>query len=448
VAKIFVRLPFHRGYNDESMNGRSDVELLEEFARDRSQAAFTELVVRHRDWVRSMAMRRTRNDQLADDVTQGVFIVLASKARSIKKGTILSPWLFNVTRFVASRAMRSEARRRRHEKAAAELAARTQTGRDDPKPDEQLTQDLDKAVAALSAKDRSAILLRFYQRKSLTDVGAALAISEEAAGKRVSRAVEKLRGKLSRRGATTTAPALAAWLAQNAVHSAMTSPHGLASAAISAATGKTATGSAFVFAKGALRMMFWNKIKWIAAILLLGSLPIVAPHYLWKHANALAADQTPTPATADTTPPAPDDTAAPADQTAETKYVPTIDLTVADPHASEDFYAKLGFVHDWTQKSPDGTVNSIGIKGGITRIVFIRGQTTDQDRAARKQFQLTLLPLDLINQTNPTTLSDFRDRLTSQGIDAAEINTNSRGLPQFSIQDPDGYVINLQSMGR
>ena len=201
--------------------GTTDAELLRQYAREDSQAAFAELVRRHADWVRASAARQVRDPHLADDVTQAAFIVLAKKAASLHGRENLSPWLFGVLRLVAKRALRDEARRRRHEQAAAAertMSTSTSAG------DEALTADewarvatvLDESVSRLRAADRDAVLLRFYQRSSLAEVAAALGdISEDAARKRLDRAVERLRRRLAARGVDVTIrslmPAMLAW---------------------------------------------------------------------------------------------------------------------------------------------------------------------------------------------------------------------------------------------
>ena len=72
---------------------------------------------------------------------------------------------------------------------------------------------MDDALAALSERDRQAMLLRFFQRKPLREVGAALGLSEEAAKKRVTRALEKMRTILKRRGVALSANSLTLALA-------------------------------------------------------------------------------------------------------------------------------------------------------------------------------------------------------------------------------------------
>src|SRR5664279_1906712 len=96
-----------------------DRELLEAYARDRSEAAFGQLVRRHLAWVYSVALRHLGNRALAEDVAQSVFVLLARKAGSLRSGVLLGGWLFRTTRFVSNRALRAERRRKSREETAA-----------------------------------------------------------------------------------------------------------------------------------------------------------------------------------------------------------------------------------------------------------------------------------------------------------------------------------------
>jgi len=83
---------------------------------------------------------------------------------------------------------------------------------------------LDEAMAQLNETDRHALLLRFFEQRDLRQVGVALGSNEEAAKKRVTRAVEKLRALFVRRGVTLSAAGLAASLTTNAVQAARQRP--------------------------------------------------------------------------------------------------------------------------------------------------------------------------------------------------------------------------------
>jgi RNA polymerase sigma factor (sigma-70 family) len=100
------------------MTDAQDMELVRQFGRDNSEAAFTELVRRHINLVYSVARRCTRNDSDAQDVTQAVFITLARKAVTLREKTLLTGWLYETTRFTTTRLLRTNARRHAREQEA------------------------------------------------------------------------------------------------------------------------------------------------------------------------------------------------------------------------------------------------------------------------------------------------------------------------------------------
>lgn len=196
-----------------------DEELLSRFAEESSDAAFAVLVERHLNLVYSVARRVVRSPQLAEDVAQAVFIDLARNARTIKPGTPLVAWLHLVSRRTAVDAVRRESRRQAREAAAAILSdAADMTP--PASPWTAVEPLLDEAVESLDATDRAAILLRYFENKSLREVGAALGTSDDTAQKRVSRAVDQLRDFFVRRGVTVTAGALAADISAHAIFTA------------------------------------------------------------------------------------------------------------------------------------------------------------------------------------------------------------------------------------
>jgi RNA polymerase sigma factor (sigma-70 family) len=235
----------------------TDSQLLTRFVEHHDSDALAELVRRHVDWVNSMARRLVHDPALADDVTQAVFVLLARKAHSMRRQTVLASWLFVVTRYCASGALRQELRRRRYERKAAAMRAQSTDPSTDPPAWETLSPVLDELVGRLREADRQALLLRFYQSKSFGEIGEAMAISEEAARKRVTRAVDRLRDLFAHRGVSVGAGALAASLSTNLT--------GHASAAVISSTTAAATATAVTpLAKSAAGLMLWASLKPVA----------------------------------------------------------------------------------------------------------------------------------------------------------------------------------------
>ncbi|MBI5802795.1 MAG: sigma-70 family RNA polymerase sigma factor [Verrucomicrobia bacterium] len=194
----------------------NDMDLLRRFAGDGEQEAFAELVRRNLNLVHSAALRQVRSPQLAEDVAQSVFTDLARDAARLKPGTVLAAWLYQVTRRTAIDVVRREARRQLREQVAVEMNAMNSTSSDWA----QVEPLLDDAMAALDDTDRTAVLLRYFENKSLRDVGVALGTSDDTAQKRVSRAVDRLRDFFAQRGVTVGASVLTAAVAANAVQAA------------------------------------------------------------------------------------------------------------------------------------------------------------------------------------------------------------------------------------
>jgi RNA polymerase sigma factor (sigma-70 family) len=248
-----------------------DLELLEEYVRQRSQDAFAEIVRRHIDMVYSAALRQVHDRHVAEDITQLAFLALARKAHRFKPGVVVAAWLLATTRYEAINAMRARSRRRWHERKAARMADAPQTQPDAAGAEwEQIAPELDEALFSLSQDSRDAVILRYFRDLSMREVAECLGIREEAARQRVSRAVKELRGCLCKRGvATTGAVALASALAANAVHAA---PPGLA-ASVEAGVVATVTAAASqVAVKGVLAMMAQTKI----AVAIIGATLLVA----------------------------------------------------------------------------------------------------------------------------------------------------------------------------
>jgi len=219
---------------------------------DHSDAAFAALVTRHINLVYSVALRHVGDPHQAEEITQAVFILLARKAPQLRHDKALSSWLFQATRLTASNFVRGETRRHRREQEAHMQAVLDESGNDVWR---QIAPLLDSAVGSLSEKDRQAIVLRFYEGRNLRHVGAALGVSEDAAEKRVSRAIERLREFLAKRGVTAGAGGLAVVITANAVQAA---PVGLAATLSSAALASAATGSG---ALTLLKFMTATKLK-------------------------------------------------------------------------------------------------------------------------------------------------------------------------------------------
>ncbi len=223
-----------------------DMTLLREYARNNSEAAFSELVSRHINLVYSVALRSVRDPHLAGEITQAVFIILARKADKLSRHNC-----------VARLAMPHSALRERqcadHSTAAATprtggvYAIQTDSGTGfQPVSDaeaetwNEIAPLLDGAMGQLGQKDHDALVLRFFEGRNYREVGATLGTSEDAAKMRVNRALEKLRKFFTKRGISSTTAILAGAISANSVQAA---PVTLAKSVTAVAIAKGAAAS-------------------------------------------------------------------------------------------------------------------------------------------------------------------------------------------------------------
>lgn len=225
----------------------SDNELLEDFLRTGSEAAFADLVKRHLGLVYSTAVRLTKNHHHAQEITQVVFVILARKAAVLPKETILSGWLYQTARLTAANFLRSETRRQQREQEVY-----FQSTSNEPATAEwaEIEPFLDEAMGELGDVDRTAVILRFFENKSVQEIAQALNVKQAAAHKRVTRAVEKLQNIFSKKGVTVTTTILAAIVSTNSIQAA---PAGLESAIAAAALNGSVAASTSVLLHATLK---------------------------------------------------------------------------------------------------------------------------------------------------------------------------------------------------
>lgn len=231
------------------MNALSDAQLLRDFASTGSEEAFAELVRRYVDLVYSAALRMVCDSHLAQDVTQGTFLALSRNASELVECSFLSGWLHRTAQNIAAQTVRTEVRRRVREEKAS-IMNEVLAGESEADWGE-VSQHLDAALGELSEVDRGVILQRYFERRSAQEISVTLGVSEDAAQRRVARAVQRLRDFFAKRGVTVGTGGIIALVSAHAVEAA---PLGMAASvtaaiAMAGTTGATSavTGTAFKF---------------------------------------------------------------------------------------------------------------------------------------------------------------------------------------------------------
>jgi RNA polymerase sigma factor (sigma-70 family) len=241
------------------VNEKSDQELLREYAREKSDAAFADLVHRHLDFVYSAALRLVVDRHLAEDVTQAVFAAASRHAGDLQGVVVFSAWLHRTTRNQAAMLVRGEARRRAREN---EAAAMTDAPIESGEVWEKLAPHLDDALGQLESEDRDALLLRFFEKKTAREIGERLGLSPEAAQKRMARALERLRAIFARQGLSISGATLGTVIS---AQGAQVAPGALGTAVLAACS--SAAGVSLV-STSMFSVMASTKIKtaWVAML--------------------------------------------------------------------------------------------------------------------------------------------------------------------------------------
>ena len=259
--------------------GLGDRVLLERFAERRdaddpaAEAAFAALVERHGPMVLRVCRAVLGDRHEAEDAFQATFLVLASRARSIRRGDSVGSWLHGVALRVANRARWRAARRRHHERRHAEMTAATEpdeTG--DDRPPDDVDRVLHEEIGRLPEKYRRPVVLCYLEGLTHDQAADQLGWPVGTVRRRLAGARDRLRGRLTRRGATPSflpAGLLGSGLARESSWATMTVPAGLADATVRGALrvglGKAAlvgivSAEAIALMKGVLQTMTTTKL--------------------------------------------------------------------------------------------------------------------------------------------------------------------------------------------
>jgi RNA polymerase sigma factor (sigma-70 family) len=184
----------------------SDVQLLEQFATGRDEAAFAALMCRHGKLVWQVCQHVLHQEQDAEDAFQATFLVLALKAASLRRGERLGNWLHGVAYRMAMNARRKAARRRAHERRKAAATPRALPAAEAL---HELQTLLHEEINHLPAKYRVTLVLCGLEGKSKSEAAKELGWKEGTVSGRLARARKMLQARLAHRGVMLSA----AWAA-------------------------------------------------------------------------------------------------------------------------------------------------------------------------------------------------------------------------------------------
>jgi RNA polymerase sigma factor (sigma-70 family) len=255
-----------------------DSATLRTFAVSRQEDAFQALVQKYLGMVFGIALRRTGDHCLAEEISQNVFSILARKAARLPGAPTLAGWLHRTTVLECSEAMRHEYA---HQRKLDALSNHVLTAADGDSVWREAVPLLDEAIASLPPADRDLILQRFYERKSFRKIGAALSKTDDAAQKQCERALQKLAHILARKGVLVPAGALAAGLT---AHVAQAAPSGLAWAISKGTLAGVSTLSAKTIILKTLRLMTHTKSRAVLTVALVAAIPLMV---LWQQNHDL-----------------------------------------------------------------------------------------------------------------------------------------------------------------
>lgn len=180
----------------DSLTSQSDAELLKRFAKTRCERVFAELMERYGRLVMAISLRALQNQHDAEDVFQATFLVLAEKAKTIKKRDSLSSWLSGVAHRLSMNLAR-----KRHRKDLA-LNAEPEAARDHFVDLEQRfnEQAMDEELHSLPSKYRDVLVRFYFLGETSRQIAESLGITQGAADGRIKRGRQELRVRLAKRG--------------------------------------------------------------------------------------------------------------------------------------------------------------------------------------------------------------------------------------------------------
>ncbi|MHC4914069.1 MAG: RNA polymerase sigma factor [Planctomycetota bacterium] len=240
---------------------RTDGDLLAAHLAGRA-GAFEELVGRHAAMVLGACRRLLGAGPDAEDAGQATFVLLARKAGSLRGADDLGAWLHRSARLISRTALRARRRRVRHEKEAAVMRGSGGEAADSERLWREHADRLDDALDSLPTAYRQALVLCYFEGLSQGEAARRLSVPEATLSSRCTRGLEKLRARLGVRERRASVGALGALIAGRA---AAEVPSSFVPSAVAAARGVAVSAPILALTEGALKVMFWSKVKVVGA---------------------------------------------------------------------------------------------------------------------------------------------------------------------------------------
>jgi RNA polymerase sigma factor (sigma-70 family) len=279
VVLRHVQRLFHGG----SVSGLTEGQLLDRFVTTRDEVAFGAIIARHGPMVLGVCRGVLDDPHDVEDAFQATFLVLVRKARGLRDRDLLGQWLYGVARRVALRARADASKRRARERLEAEVEMEQPTTLDAELRELQVL--IREEVDRLSSNDRMAVVLCYLEGLTHEEAADRLGWPVGTVKGRLSRAREKLRDRLTRRGVALPAGALAATLARGASASVpLELLRSTTLAATQLASGKTlmagiVSAHAMTLMEGVISTMFTTKLK-LAAMTFVATCAVAVPGVL------------------------------------------------------------------------------------------------------------------------------------------------------------------------
>jgi RNA polymerase sigma factor (sigma-70 family) len=267
-----------------------DLQLVEDFVKNGSQAAFNEIVERHSQMVHSVCSRILNGQtQEAEDAAQGVFLILLKKAPRLNKKIALGGWLYKTAVLVARQQRRKhKVWKKREEEATQMMADLNYYNSADLRHWTEIRPHIDEAISSLPNRMSKVVVLRLMDNQPWAEVSRICNCSQDAARKRCNKALEKLCVFLkNKRGITLSSTILASVVVANSLEAGTGFSASSMVSAIASLNGSSIGASSFTsvqIAKEYLKMLFLKKVS-IVSIAVLSTFTTGAAIYAAKAAG-------------------------------------------------------------------------------------------------------------------------------------------------------------------